>query len=475
MRAFEGKDRKILAAGILIFAALFYLGIGILDGPIWCVDSESYVSMDFFREPVYPTFLFILRSCFGQSIYRNDLPVYLFVAMVLQSVLWIYATYFLSMYVYDLSNKRFSSKRVAYFMAILTGLFSVYVPVLNRFIVKRQSMYSESIMTESIAMPLFIICCIRLSKWLENRKIRDLMHLAVLSFIIISTRKQMMVVLLLWFVTAFFIDIVVKHSRDFKRFLVQFLLIVVIFYASKLFDCTYNYFVRGVFHEHTGNGMGAMCTLMYSTGEEDAELFLDEGEYPMEKQLFIDIYNECSAQGLLIDSARDMNWIELTEHYADSYDVIGYNIASPACYDYLKERNPDIEYNQLRVLESNLEKDIVKKLIKQDKKDLFVVAMANLIKAFVYSNAKPHPVVLIIVSALLYLIYAVLLIKRIIVDLKSKYFDGITVYATVVITALAINSVVVGLIIFPQGRYMAYATGMFYSAMTLMLGDLALK
>ena len=44
---------KILS---FVLPLIFYIGIAVLDGPVWCVDSQSYVSMDFSREPVYPLF-----------------------------------------------------------------------------------------------------------------------------------------------------------------------------------------------------------------------------------------------------------------------------------------------------------------------------------------------------------------------------------------------------------------------------------
>ncbi len=470
MKVLDDKKDKMMAALIGVMATLFYLGIALFDGPIWCVDSQSYVSMDFSREPFYPTFLGLLRSIFGGTIYRNDLPVYLFVAVIIQSLLWIYATCMLSMYVYGLGKKYFEKENIASLMAISTFFFSLLTPVLNRFIVKRQSMYSESIMTESLAMPLFIICCVRLCRWLTGKKKSDLILLAISSLVIVSIRKQMLVVLLMWFTAAFIVDILIKYSRDFKRFLIELVLIVIIFFASKFFDSTYNFVVRGVFHEHTGNSMGAMCTLIYSAGEEDIDLFSDDDViYPGERQLFSDIYNECSRQELLIDSARNMNWLELTEHYSESYDVIGYDIASPACYEYLRNRYPDIDDTQLRILESELEKDLVSKLIRQDKKDLIIVALANLARAFVYSNAKISPRVLQLISAVLYLFYAALMIQRIVISIRRKEFDGITIYGLVTIIGLAINCAVVGLIIFPQGRYMAYATGLFYSALVLMM------
>lgn len=54
---------EIIFNGVLLAAScLFYLMFPLVDGPVWCVDSASYVSMDISREPLYPTFLALMQK-----------------------------------------------------------------------------------------------------------------------------------------------------------------------------------------------------------------------------------------------------------------------------------------------------------------------------------------------------------------------------------------------------------------------------
>lgn len=51
------KKNAIMNVVLLAVCLSFYLLFPFCDGPVWCVDSASYVYMDISREPLYPTFL----------------------------------------------------------------------------------------------------------------------------------------------------------------------------------------------------------------------------------------------------------------------------------------------------------------------------------------------------------------------------------------------------------------------------------
>lgn len=62
------KAETVLNGILLAASFLFYLLFPLLDGPVWCVDSASYVTMDISREPLYPTFLALARNISGGGI-----------------------------------------------------------------------------------------------------------------------------------------------------------------------------------------------------------------------------------------------------------------------------------------------------------------------------------------------------------------------------------------------------------------------
>ena len=481
----SASDKRIHYIITLVISMAFYLFFAIFDGPVWCVDSNSYTTMDFSREPAYPTFLLVLRCIFGEAIGRNDLPQYLQVAVIIQSLIWGYMTFRACQFVFDIyysQNDKKAPKKAKYKAVILgaiTFVMMIAIPILDRFFVERHSMYSESIMTESLAMPLFVIFLIKLCEWYLYEKEKDYVLLFIEALLLISIRKQMMVVILVWAATSFLYHVLRKSSRDVKTFLITMVTIVITIVSAKLIDSTYNYFVRGEFTEHVGNHNGAFCTLMYSAGEEDIALFEDEGDFPGEQELFRRIYEECSGRGLLLENAdKDISWPELTSHYADNYDLIGYEVITPFCTEYIKENNPNMDYNHRRMLEDDLEADMVKKLFKQDKGDLIRVFAANLARAFVYSNARMMPRALISISFILYAIFALIYIMTSIHhDNKTTSYSRtkVLIISEITFIALAVNAVSVGLLIFPQGRYMTYATGLFYTCFCLLICEVIKK
>ena len=299
------------------------------------------------------------------------------------------------------------------------------------------------------------------------------MSLVLVSFLIINIRKQMAVVLVVWAIASFICNILMKKTRSVARFFIVVATCLLVTVSSKYFDCTYNYFVRGVFHEHTGNGMGALCTLMYSADRSDADLFTDNEKFPGEKELFLKIYDQCSEQGILLDSVRGAGWDELTSHYAESYDIIGYDVILPATFEYIRQQNQDIKYSQLRIMDSEIESHMAKVLMGQEKKDLIAVYAANLLRAFAYSNAKASPMILVVLSLILYVIYVVsFVIFGVRNARKAEVSTSDTekfVFGGVSLLGLIVNAGVVALLIFPQGRYMAYATGLFYTALMILL------
>lgn len=52
---------------ILFVNLAAYIGFALIDGPVWCRDSNSYATMDYTREPIYPTFLWLMRTLFGEN------------------------------------------------------------------------------------------------------------------------------------------------------------------------------------------------------------------------------------------------------------------------------------------------------------------------------------------------------------------------------------------------------------------------
>ena len=486
------------AFGLLSFVLLmvFFVGMALIDGPEYCVDTTSYVTMDFSREPVYPLFLLGLRTLFekmGVTVEPYGLPAYFTAAVILQSILWAFAIYRLGIYIYDVCKDSLTEFRARAMMVIAEG-FQVGVACLNRFVAKRGSMYSESLMTESLAMPLFVLFTVLLLKSFEDYDLSSCIKLFLLATLIGSVRKQMLVAVLMWGCCSFILHLFVKRHRSLNKFSYTVIFVVLTFVAVAMLDRGYNLAARGLFVGHTGNSKGGLCTLLYTSDLSDAKLFAEDKDYPELGALFTKIMEECRSRELTIDYAPgydsevkntllNSDWAEMASHYADSYDIIGFDIVQPMCDEYVAMHYPELDRPLSLLQEDKIEKKLFNTLLKGHvsgafkggEKDMLYVLEANVLKAFVISNANITPCVLIKVSLIIYGVYLVLYIFFAIMTLRLagtvsrgqdlEHFNTmrkILLLGFVVMAGLSVNAVVTGALIFPQPRYMCYSMGLFY-------------
>ncbi len=424
---------------------LFYLIFPVLDGPVWCVDSQSYASMNITREPLYPTFLWIFRSIFGEEGYL--MPVVLF-----QSVLAGYASWRLGMTVKEMTN----GSRLLGLCAI--G-FQLFITFLCRFVANRGSAYTDSIMTEGLGLSLYLLFVLQLYQYMQKGSTRHLAAVSVLAVLLVNLRKQMMVSLCL--MAAVFILYYLIKQQQMQRLLSLLLLSVGLLLLSKITDRFYNYQVRGAWIEHSGNSMGMLCSLLYTSETEDAVLFED----PELKDLFLQIRQEMEIQQLGMEDAPK-DWEGLTTHYADSYDAIGYGILNPVIQGHIRSQGAWTEVEEAQEYDAYCEA-MTESLLKQEKKDLFTVLGANTIKGLINSVARMHPL-LNLAALFVYVLYLVLYLVLLLTGKKWQRPDRILTFAEIVLGGILINSLVVGVMIFCQPRYMIYSMGLFYSALLVM-------
>ena len=137
-----GKGTESFRILSFVLPLIFYIGLLVVDGPVWCVDSPSYTSMDFSREPVYPLFLLLFRKVFELFDFCGKmygLDSYLFVAVLVQSLLWVYVTYRLAKEIFDAAAS-FLPLNKALFLGYTAVVTQIGVSALNRFAANRGSM-----------------------------------------------------------------------------------------------------------------------------------------------------------------------------------------------------------------------------------------------------------------------------------------------------------------------------------------------
>ena len=541
MSADRKQDRERRLFLFLLFcSAIFYLFFIILDGPIWCRDSQGYVDLSPRRPYLYPLFLSGIRRLTSEQSLKNGLPAYLFYAGVVQALVNAYAAFFTAQTVYRIAGGGRREKR-ANTMALFALLFQFAVSLLNRFGAARGSMYAETVMSESLAMPIFLllICHLVLALRAEfapeaggrrgamRGMVLPLLFVAVDLFLLLGLRSQLVFCLPLVAFSFFVQDVWSKNRRRPLRFGILLLLLLLVFAGNGRAECLYNEKIHGFFTEHTGKHEAVLCTLLYTCSEQDAEEMtvlrdpVSEKDISGEKDssgegegsdgtgtsdvgqekvsLLRALFVACKERGVrMADAPAGADWVETASHYADSYDIIGYDILIPTVETFVKEHPEDFHWDdqthrmiwekekktdanagaseakqdeQMRVelAYDTVSGELVKLLLHQNPRPFLRLYAYNVVKGLVCTNGRMVPA-LIPFCLFLYGLYFLFYLW-----IRKKKEREIALFAEVVFLAIAFNVVMVGAVIFPQPRYMIYSMGLFYTAGMLMVVNILEK
>lgn len=541
MSADRKQDRERRLFLFLLFcSAIFYLFFIFLDGPIWCRDSQGYVDLSPRRPYLYPLFLSGMRRLTSEQSLRNGLPAYLFYAGVVQALVNAYAAFFTAKTVYRIAGGGRREKR-ANTMALFALLFQFAVSLLNRFGAARGSMYAETVMSESLAMPIFLllICHLVLALRAEfapeaggrrgsmRGMVLPLLFVAGDLFLLLGLRSQLVFCLPLVAFSFFVQDVWPKNRRRPLRFGILLLLLLLVFVGNGRAECLYNEKIHGFFAEHTGKHEAVLCTLLYTCSEQDAEEMTvlrdpvsekdisGEGDSSGEGEgsdgtetsdvgqekvsLLRALFVACKERGVrMADVPARADWVETASHYADSYDIIGYDILIPTVETFVKEHPEDFHWDdqthrmvwekekktdvntgaseekqdeQMRVelAYDTVSGELVKLLLHQNPRPFLRLYAYNIVKGLVCTNGRMMPA-LIPFCLFLYGLYFLFYLW-----IRKKKEREIALFAEVVFLAIAFNVGMVGAVIFPQPRYMIYSMGLFYTADMLMVVNILEK
>lgn len=453
---------------LLIICLSFYLLFPFIDGPVWCVDSASYFFMNITREPLYPTFLAFARGL--SSLLQMDA---LMTAVILQSLLAGFTTWYAGLVVMRMKNYNMV-------LQLVTISFQFVVSLLCRFIAIRGSVYTDCIMTEGLSLSLFVLFILELYLYVDTENKKHFRWTVVLSFLLISLRKQMMITLLILCVV--FLWRYLICCRQVQKLLRLLVIATCVVPASKLADRAYNYVVREQWIEHSGNAMGVLCTLLYTSDQEkDAALFQNEEL----KTLYLRMMELADKEQLLYDYAEP-GWLSVASHYADSYDEIGYGIVNPVVEGYVQE-GFDLSEVEAILKYDEICKGMTQVLMRQGRTPLALVYACNTWKGMVNSVAKANRILSLYALAAYLgmgaaIWYLMIQRKRMRQRELQNHTDEYRIpimqierslsFAYIVLIGIVVNSLIVGLMIFAQPRYMIYSMGLFYTAGCMLLYDI---
>ena len=280
-------------------------------------------------------------------------------------------------------------------------------------------------------------------------------------FVLISLRKQMAVSAVILVCFSLLYDLI--RRRRWKPFVACVLAAGIAFGGAALADYSYNYALRGVWMHKTHNYKGADCTLIYTARAEDASLFDD----PEVQELFAKIYSECRARGLTWEGCQTSGWIGRAEHFAQSYDVIGFDVMLPILRERVQQENPDIDDVHLALRMDEYMKALQDGLVRQNLSRFAALLGVNLLAGLSTTILRETP----LLSAVSFCLFAAYLARMLVLWRRCRGMrkPPVLLLAALVLVSIAANCLTVGSMIFPQTRYMIYNMAPFYCTGFLML------
>lgn len=435
---------------LLAVSLSFYLFFAYYDGYIICVDSPSYISMSITREPFYCAFLSILRHLFV-----NPDDLYLTVAVYIQSILAALAAWSLVNYLRKELN-------LSVFISLALLSMPLATSFLCRFAALRAAMYSNSILTESLACPLFLIFIRFLLEYYFKHNYKSLIIAAALSFIMISTRKQMTLTVLLLFFVCFCSAI--KYRRIKREFITFILCATIILLCSVAFDNGYNYLVHGESSGHSSDNRFIATMTIYTAEREYGEYIPDETV----RNLFYEIYDTCDENGYLKHSV-DGGWYLRNNHFGDNYDHIQIDTLWPTIRNYVCE---NYSGNDIFIEEKidELTHIMISSLLPHVWFQILSTFGDNMLAGFITTVARKSPL-LVWYSVIVYIIYIILLS----VNIKWEGMSFVSFFGILTLASIVFNVGIVSAVIFCQTRYTIYNMPLFYISLILLVYNCVFK
>lgn len=429
-----------LGLGLLVF----YLGFALLDGYGLYPDSESYIGMEVGREPLYALYLALFRLCFGGL---GD-GVWLTAAMLGQSVFAAWAGWFFARRCAALFELRRLESAVIALCTLLPSLMC-------RFFANRHAMYSTSILSESLAFPLFTVFFIVLLCWALKGGYKHLLWALLLALLLYSTRKQMVITLPLFVLAGLWRG--VRAHRFWKTAFMSVLLAAAVLVTNALLDRGYNYALRGEALRHTGDMRFISTMLLYTAEEEDAALFPDEDT----RALFLEVLDAADEKQYRQRYAPK-DWFGRSLYFMNVYDGIQFLCLRDTIEARAAER---FEGDELAMA---LEKDRVYNAINAA---LLPVSAGRLVGVVcdsflvgLVSTALAQRRLFTLPALGLYAVFIVLLVLNI-----RRKREGEAAFGALTLLSILGNVALVSLTIFCQARYTLYNMPMFYAGAFLLL------
>lgn len=221
--------------------------------------------------------------------------------------------------------------------------------------------------------------------------------------------------------------------------------------------------------------------VFYNAERSDAEYIRDKDA----KQLFLNIYDTCDAQGYLGHHAKK-GWFNEVNHFSDHYDHIQINTIWPMILEHAQKaidtqyHNSNISTDELNTLYSietdRLNSIIIQSVLPHQLPELAKSLINNFLSGLVITIAQLRRI-LIPYTVAMFLLYFILTIRLALFWYRNRTIDSVNVnlasknviFAMITLLGIFFNVLLVSAVIFCQTRYTIYNMPLFYMAGAVLL------
>ncbi len=431
---------------LLILSGLFFFGVG-HNGYVLEPDSYNYIECNFGREPLYPMFLLLFRTIFGEG-------MYLWIVWIVQALVAMGTVVYSTLWF----QKQFALRRwvmyVVFFLLLVPYWFVTiwFEPM---------SLWTNHIITEGLTFSLYYLFFVFVLKTLYRRSVKDFAFACLICVLLATMRSQMLVSLAICVPVAVILVVMQRKEVQFKRVcigcFVTLLATGCVYFGIKT---VYKYKITDTTENAGTLQLALLANLLYSADEEDVSCYEDEEL----QKIFLDLYGRVMEQGMNYKCAGGM--MENGDLMYYSHDLIKYGVINDVYYDYIYREG----LYEDRVSDMNLEEFITGMegpLLRANFWQLIGNSMCEwpdgYIRSVFTASDSLYPLnvvycVIIYVSAAGLCLFALL---------KKRWELAVPMVLAVIFNVMTIAGV--ALTIYVSMRYLMYNLGMFYICGMLLL------
>ena len=441
---------KLFSVLILVISLGVYLFFACYDGVVIAPDSVDYINMNTTREPFYSVFLALSRMVCE----KFGIDIYLMIVVLLQSVLAAIASWSLVIYIFKnvVTDQTLS-------MVILSIILAV--SLLTRFVI-RGTMFSNCILTEGITVSCYTLYFRYLMEFVTRKTRKSFLICCVIVSILVSTRRQMIISLILLVICVLGIYL---HDKQYCRgLLISFLCVACIFLGCIFWDAGYNRMstAEGI---RTSSNKRFIATMVVYAAEKDDSNYIQNEEI---KNLFLEIYDICEEEGFLRKSAGT-GWFRRAMHIEDCYDQIQLATMMPIINRYIEQIYCDDDNDYEKKLDeiiSAMNRAVLPHVIPE-----LAETFIDSFRMGLVTTVSGRNLVLRWYSLFVYLLYVTLMLYYIVTGENRK----ILLFVLLTLVSIILNVGLVSLVIYCQARYVIYNMILFYISLVLMIEPFVIK